>query len=279
MKKLFTNLDNISPNISLKYEGKNKHSSCLSGLLSIIGYLIIFSLFIQMIINLFLFRIPTSAFYFRRLIPDAGFFPLNSSSMFHYLYYNNKLNYNPKIYQIIGLQQIYIEDYIGNGSNISLFNHYIYEPCTKKYINNNQEIEKILNYSEYLNFGLCISKYYNSKKNKLISINDSEFEFPYLDKGRSNEKGYFYGIILQKCINNTLINNNFCESNEVIENYFIENSGHISFYVIDKFIDTVKEYVILSNISNEALTEIETEVSTYMMEEKKKYVNELSDGD
>ena len=45
------------------------------------------------------------------------------------------------------------------------------------------------------------------------------------------------------------------------------------------FIDTVKEYVILSNISNEAVTEIETEVSTYMMEEKKKYVNELSDGD
>lgn len=45
------------------------------------------------------------------------------------------------------------------------------------------------------------------------------------------------------------------------------------------YIDTVKEYVTLSNISNEALTEIETEVSTYMMEEKKKYANELSDGD
>lgn len=45
------------------------------------------------------------------------------------------------------------------------------------------------------------------------------------------------------------------------------------------FIDTVKEYVTLSNISNEALKEIETEVSTYMMEEKKKYANELSDGD
>lgn len=45
------------------------------------------------------------------------------------------------------------------------------------------------------------------------------------------------------------------------------------------YIDTVKEYVTLSNISNEALKEIETEVSTYMMEEKKKYANELSDGD
>ena len=37
------------------------------------------------------------------------------------------------------------------------------------------------------------------------------------------------------------------------------------------YIDTVKEFVTLSNISNDALTEIETEISTYMMREKKKY--------
>ena len=37
------------------------------------------------------------------------------------------------------------------------------------------------------------------------------------------------------------------------------------------YIDTVKEFVTLSNISNDALTEIETEISTFMMEEKKKY--------
>lgn len=34
------------------------------------------------------------------------------------------------------------------------------------------------------------------------------------------------------------------------------------------YIDTVKEYVTLSNISNAALTEIETEISSYMMEKK-----------
>jgi len=45
------------------------------------------------------------------------------------------------------------------------------------------------------------------------------------------------------------------------------------------YIDTVKEFVTLSNLSNESLTEIETEITTYMMEEKKKYANELSDGD
>ena len=37
------------------------------------------------------------------------------------------------------------------------------------------------------------------------------------------------------------------------------------------YIDTIKEFVTLSNISNDALTEIETKISSYMMEEKKKY--------
>lgn len=37
------------------------------------------------------------------------------------------------------------------------------------------------------------------------------------------------------------------------------------------YIDTIKEFVTLSNISVDALTEIETEITEYMMEEKKKY--------
>lgn len=37
------------------------------------------------------------------------------------------------------------------------------------------------------------------------------------------------------------------------------------------YIDTIKEFVTLSNISKSALTEIETEISSYMMREKKKY--------
>lgn len=37
------------------------------------------------------------------------------------------------------------------------------------------------------------------------------------------------------------------------------------------YIDTVKEFVVLSNISKSALTEIETEITSYMMKEKQKY--------
>ena len=38
------------------------------------------------------------------------------------------------------------------------------------------------------------------------------------------------------------------------------------------YIDTVKETVLLSNVSKKALDEIETQITEYMMEEKKKYV-------
>lgn len=37
------------------------------------------------------------------------------------------------------------------------------------------------------------------------------------------------------------------------------------------YIDTIKELISLSNIQKEALIEIETKISDYMMEEKKKY--------
>ena len=43
------------------------------------------------------------------------------------------------------------------------------------------------------------------------------------------------------------------------------------------YIDTVKEFVTLSNISNDALTEIETQISDYMMEMKQRYSKEKED--
>ena len=43
------------------------------------------------------------------------------------------------------------------------------------------------------------------------------------------------------------------------------------------YIDTVKEFVTLSNISLSALDEIETNITEYMMEEKKKYKEKDND--
>ena len=43
------------------------------------------------------------------------------------------------------------------------------------------------------------------------------------------------------------------------------------------YIDTVKETVIFSNISKDALDEIETQITEYMMSEKKKYMQKKQD--
>lgn len=42
------------------------------------------------------------------------------------------------------------------------------------------------------------------------------------------------------------------------------------------YIDTIKELVCLSNIQKDALIEIETNITSYMMEEKKKYKEKLT---
>lgn len=43
------------------------------------------------------------------------------------------------------------------------------------------------------------------------------------------------------------------------------------------YIDTVKEFIILSNISKDALAEIETAITSYMLSEKQKYPSRNSD--
>ena len=43
------------------------------------------------------------------------------------------------------------------------------------------------------------------------------------------------------------------------------------------YIDTVKETVILSNISKKAMDDIETEITEYMMAEKQKYISKGQD--
>lgn len=45
------------------------------------------------------------------------------------------------------------------------------------------------------------------------------------------------------------------------------------------YIDTVKEFITLSNIGVEALPEIEAEISSYMMDMKQKYYSRKSDDD
>jgi hypothetical protein len=79
-----TNFDYISPDITLYYNGSNKHSSIFSGILSIFltMFAVIFGYFISMD---FLFHKNPTSFYFRKSFKDIPEFNLNSNNFFHYL--------------------------------------------------------------------------------------------------------------------------------------------------------------------------------------------------
>ncbi len=117
------------------------------------------------------------------------------------------------------------------------------------------------------------------KKNSRIvekHLNDDE-EVKYVFLGQKNDKFYdlFSTAVLVMTDKRLLIGRK-----RIVFGYFLNSitpdmfndlkiAGGIFWGKV--YIDTVKEFVTLSNISNDALTEIETEISSYMMEMKKDY--------
>ena len=80
----FRNLDFLSPSITLYYRGKNKHSSVFSGIMTILSYTIILACIIYYLLDFFE-RVNPIIYFFNRYIEDAGKFPFDESSIFHYI--------------------------------------------------------------------------------------------------------------------------------------------------------------------------------------------------
>ena len=82
-------LDYLSPRITLYHKELISHSSIFSGILSIFFLLIriIFGIYYSLDL---IQRKDIKAFYYNTYIEDAPTFPMNSSSLFHFLAVENK---------------------------------------------------------------------------------------------------------------------------------------------------------------------------------------------
>ena len=123
--------DIISPRISLYYKGGNIHSSIFSSILTIIVYSIIF-IFGTFYALEFINKKNPTAFFINRFIDDAGIFPLNASSIFHYIEFKKTLGEEIEpidfnMIRIIGIQDITIDNfpYI----NLENIPHWLYGFC------------------------------------------------------------------------------------------------------------------------------------------------------
>ena len=253
------NLDIISPKITLYYKGEKTHNSRISGIITIIGSVIILVLCIIDLVNCFKKKNPT-AYFFNRYVEDVGDFYINETSLFNYFQLVNKRSREPididfnKI-EIVGIN-ISLDTVIDNNFNLENFHHWYYGKCDD-YINNKENIitNKILNKTA------CIKKYFDYNKKKYFNVDDINFVNPVIKRGASHPNLTIYGIIIKKCENNDFRKNNSGEysSEEDINNY-IKNL-YISLTIVDNYIDVLNNkkpinqflYSITDSIDSDSL--------------------------
>jgi len=255
---MFKSLDFISPRITLFYKGQLKHTSIPSIFISIISVIAITVFSIIFSLD-FIFRRNPTAFYFKRPIDDIPKIPFDSTGLFHFVTFNEDNGVYQKINNhmvtIIGVN--YNQGYLYElNYNRTKYDHWLYGECDEKDIKDH--FQDLKDYEKNYKYGFCIKKFYNSTTNTFYGINDEGFFYPYLQHGSNRDDSVHYGLLIQRCENNTYNDNNFnCESDEEISKYLIKSVGY-NVYFMDKsiFIDDYKnpfhyEFTRILNLFNE----------------------------
>ena len=236
--EFFSKIDILSPPITLYYKEKPLHPSIFSGILSILSYILMASYAFYYLL-LYYNKKNYTAFFFNRYVEDAGNFPLNSSSMFTFLQLYDTSQESTVIdidfdsVRFIGLENT-IDTYVSN-SDLTNYNHWIYGKCNND--TDTEGINHLINFTNYFK-GACIRKYYNKNDRKYYETNDINFKWPALTRGCSNTGAGYYGIIAEKCKNDSLrvnLENKFCKSDYEINEYMSHVS--IKLKLLDYFAD------------------------------------------
>ena len=235
-------LDFLSPEITLYFKGSKSHSSIISGLLSLVSISIIFASAIYFFLNFIQRKNPVS-YSLNRFIEDSGVFPINSSSLFHFISLGNietniiYREFDFRSFRIIGFDSNYAK-YLED-KNLEKYDHWLYGFC-----NNETDTEGIGYLFTSNNFKkcACIRKYYNSLEKKYYNTNDINFKWPTLSHGNYHPDATYYQILVDKCNEDTLklvFGENYnCKEEDEVNEYFTGICG-INLYIIDHYIDVL----------------------------------------
>ena len=193
-------LDWLSPPITLYFKGESQHSSIVSAILSVICYALVFASAVYYILE-FVHRSNPKAYFFNRYIVDAGYFPINSSSMFNFIQIedtitNEAIPFDFTVFRVVGFDDIYSDEYMNNPNILEKKNFWVYGYCNN--ITDTQGISNLVNF-KYYEQSACIRKYYDVKKRQFFNTGEPGFRWPVIEKGCSNPNRTYYGIVIQRC--------------------------------------------------------------------------------
>ena len=199
--KFVKKLDFLSPPITFYFKGEGSHSSVPSAILTIIAYALVFAATIYYFLA-FLNKDSPKAYFFTRYIEDAGYFPVNASSMFNYVQFidkfdSTKLGVDFSVVRVVGVNKIYYEQYMDDKEVLDKeYNFWVYGHCNTD--SDIKGIEDLIDSTVYHN-AACIREYYDYEKKRYFKTGEEGFVWPVVERGCSNPKSAFYGLIIQRC--------------------------------------------------------------------------------
>ena len=238
-------LDYLSPKITLYQKELISHSSIFSGILSIFFLLIriIFGIYYSLDL---IERKDLKAFYYNTYIEDAPTFPMNSSSLFHFLELQNRSKETTiegidfTKFNIIGLE-IFFDNIFNSPFLLKFFNHWIYGNCDSDDI---EGINYLIN-NNFFEKSACIKKYFDSTEQKYYNKGESKFKWPVMAHGSNNPNNQFYSIYMGKCneniLNLILGEGHHCKSDSEMDEYFKSDGTKVlNFYFVDNNVNILK---------------------------------------
>ena len=199
--KYVKKVDFLSPPITLYFKGEGSHPSIPSAILTLIAYALVLAATIYYFLG-FVNKDSPKAYFFTRYIEDAGTFPVNASSMFNYVQFidkfdSTKLGVDFSVVRVVGVNKIYYEQYMDDTEVLDgNYNFWVYGHCNSD--SDIKGIEHLIDSTVYHN-AACIREYYDYEKKQYFKTGEAGFVWPVVEKGCSNPKSTFYGIIIQRC--------------------------------------------------------------------------------
>lgn len=244
-------IDSISPKITLYYFGNKKHYNIFSGIIGLINCLATLSFSVYFFLEFFQKRNPTS-YYYNRYVKDAGLYPLNHTSLFHFI------TFEKTILDLNSVTIIGISSFTSNPQeNLSTFRHWIYDNCTKRDL----ELMKntVENKDKFLN-GFCVNKIWSVEDQRYYTQGEEKFKYPHLRYGASSPKNEYYNIIVEICRDDVPFRKAHCSEPQSTKEILTDQGIELNFmeHVIDigRFSNPIETtiYTIVDKLFSDSFT-------------------------
>ena len=185
-----------------------------------------------------------STIFHKKFEFEAGYYSLEPSSIFHFIQIFSPENggYFDKFdSKYIRAYTTYVHPNF-TYEDLDLNDHWVFDTCRKDIDNNNLESNLFNNVENFTN-GVCIRHFYNSTERKYYSLGEKGFLWPYLEHGISQRNNIYLNTIIQKCSNDSVINEIFgkCPPQKEIDEY-ISKYIAIYLYFTDSQVDLTNYY-------------------------------------